>query len=163
MRIFILKNQSGNNLVYLLGLPIPSAIYQFMMIRSKGIRAMRICLISLSYHSQRSTTPKFTKLFHSCRTLNQLPSNSVVCITISGNRLMVYSHCMGMGQGPLQGPNGKYNIMQNVHTGLGQGQVPRQIVSYCVSPIPCTASGPIPVNSALNLKPIYREWHSRAV
>ena len=29
MKIFILKNQSGNNLVYLLGFPIPSAIYKF--------------------------------------------------------------------------------------------------------------------------------------
>ena len=144
MRIFILKNQSGNNLVYLLGFPIPSVIYQFMMIRSKGIRAMRICLIPLSYHLQCST-PIFMELFQSCKTLNQLPSNSVVCITVSGNRLMVYSHCMGTRQGPLQGPNGKCSIMQNVHTGLGQGQVPRPIVSYCASLIPCTAPGPIHV------------------
>ena len=109
---------------------------------------MRKCLISLSYHLQRST-PIFKKLFHSCRT--QLPSNSVVCITVSGNRLMVYSHCMGMGQGPLQGPNGKYSIMQKCSHLAGTGTKAHCLL-LCQSPVLFTCSVNMPLNVTCKLE-----------
>ena len=53
--------------------------------------------------------------------------------------LMVYSHCMGL----VQGPNRKYSTMWKCshwsETGTGA------IVFYCASPFPCTCSVPVSV------------------
>ena len=60
--------------------------------------------------------------------------------------LMVLSYCTGtgpvQGQEPGTGSMGSNMSYRNVHTGLRKGQRRALIVSYCVSPIPCT--GPIP-------------------
>ena len=56
---------------------------------------------------------------------------------------MVYSHCIGPGL--VQGPNGKYSIMQKCSHWPDTGTGTTPIVSYCVVPVACTSAGLSPV------------------
>ena len=48
---------------------------------------------------------------------------------------MVYSHCTGMGPGPVHGPNGKYSTMLKCSHWLETGTGTRTIVFYYASPV----------------------------